>query len=114
MDQSNLLENMVEFNNKSRPRTKEGKGKNTYESVNALYEGQELTLNTFKRRIFPEKETQGERLKILTPKQMFQRLTISLAQVKADNIPENLLNEIRQIAYSLHWEKKLLKKYITI
>ena len=41
---------------------------------------------------------------------MFQRLTISLAQVKADNIPENLLNEIRQIAYSLHWEKEITKE----
>ena len=70
MDQSNLLENMVEFNNKSRSRTKESKGKITYESVNALYEGQEVTLNAFKRGIFPEKETQSERLKILTPKQM--------------------------------------------
>ena len=45
IDQSNLLENMVEFNKKSRPRKKEDKEKNTFESVNALYEGQELTLN---------------------------------------------------------------------
>ena len=34
-------------------------------------------------------------LKILTPKQMFQRLPIALAQVKAGNNLENLLNEIR-------------------
>ena len=32
-------------------------------------------------------------LKILTPKQMLQRLPIALAQVKASNIPEKLLNE---------------------
>ena len=31
-------------------------------------------------------------LKILTPKQMFQRLPIALAQVKAGNISENVLN----------------------
>ena len=31
-------------------------------------------------------------LKILTPKQMLQILPIALAQVKAGNIPENLLN----------------------
>ena len=58
MDQTNLLENMVKFNNKSRPKTKEGKGKkqNTFDSVNALYEGRELTLNTFRSRIFPIKK----------------------------------------------------------
>ena len=38
-------------------------------------------------------------LKILTPKPMIQRLPIALAQVKADNTSENLLNEIRQIIY---------------
>ena len=41
MDQSNLLENMVKFDNKSKPKTKEGKVKkqNTFDSVNALFEG---------------------------------------------------------------------------
>ena len=43
----------------------------------------------------------GERLKILTPKEMFQRLPIALAQMKADNNSKNLLNQIRQIVYSL-------------
>ena len=41
-------------------------------------------------------------LKILTPKQMFQRLPISLAKVKAGNNSESLLNEIRQNVYSLY------------
>ena len=36
-------------------------------------------------------------LKILTPKQMLQRLPIVLAQVKAGNTSANSLNEIRQI-----------------
>ena len=40
--------------------------------------------------------------KILTPKQMLQRLPIALSQVKAGSISENLLNEIRQIIYSLY------------
>ena len=39
---------------------------------------------------------------------------IALPQVKAGNIYENLLNEIRQIVYSLYQAKKLLKKYITM
>ena len=45
---------------------------------------------------------------------MLQRLPIALAQVKAGNFSENLLNEIRQIIHSQHQSKKLLKRYITI
>ena len=56
------------------------------------------------------KETSGVGLKILTPKQMFQRLPIPLAQVKAGNNSESLLNEIRQIVYSLYQSKKITKK----
>ena len=44
----------------------------------------------------------GERLKILISKQILQRLPIAIAQVKAGNTSENLLNEIRQIMYSLY------------
>ena len=51
----------------------------------------------------------GEGLKILCPKQMFQRLPIPLAQVKAGNTSENLLNEIRQIIYSLYRVKEITK-----
>ena len=47
------------------------------------------------------KATKGTRLKIFTPKQMLQRLPIALAQVKAGSNSESLLNEIRQIFYSL-------------
>ena len=54
--------------------------------------------------------TKGKGLKILTPKQMLQRLPIALAQVKAGNNSENLLNEIRQIVYSLHQSKQITKK----
>ena len=46
--------------------------------------------------------TKGRRLKILTPKQMLQRLPIAVAQVKAGSKYEGLLNEIRQIVYSLY------------
>ena len=52
----------------------------------------------------------GTGLKILTPKQMLQRLPIVLAQVKAGNNSESLLNEIRQIVYSLYQSKKKKKK----
>ena len=44
---------------------------------------------------------------------MLQRLPLALAQVKAGNNSENLLNEIRQIIHSLYQSKELLKKYTT-
>ena len=45
------------------------------------------------------KEQEGTGLKILTPNQMLKRLPIALAQVKAGNNSESLLNEIRQILF---------------
>ena len=57
------------------------------------------------------KATKGTGLKILTPKQMLQRLLIALAQKKkAGNNSESLLNEIRKIVYSLYQSKKITKK----
>ena len=50
----------------------------------------------------------GEVLKILTPKQMLQRL--ALAQVKSGNTSEKLLNETCQIVYSLYRTKEITKK----
>ena len=41
---------------------------------------------------------------------MLQRLPIALAQVKADNNSESLLNEIRQIVYSSYQSKQITKK----
>ena len=42
---------------------------------------------------------------------MLKRLSIALAQVKAGNNSESLLNEIRQIVFFCIDQKKLLKKY---
>ena len=41
---------------------------------------------------------------------MLQRLPIALAQVKASNNSENLLNEIRWIVYSWYQSKEITKK----
>ena len=41
---------------------------------------------------------------------MLQRLPIALARAKEGNTSETLLNEIRQIIYSLHQAKKYTKK----
>ena len=56
----------------------------------------------------------GKELKILAPKQMLLSFPVALAQVRAGNTFENLLNEIRQIIYSLYQQKKSPKKYIRI
>ena len=41
---------------------------------------------------------------------MLQRLPIALAQVKAGNVSDNLLTEIRKILYSLYRVKEITKK----
>ena len=56
------------------------------------------------------KEQEGTGLKILTPNQMLKRLPIALAQIKAGNNSGSLLNEIRQIVYSLYRSKEITKK----
>ena len=53
---------------------------------------------------------EGQGLKILTPNQMLKRLPIAIAQVKVGNNSESLLNEIRQIVYSLYRSKEITKK----
>ena len=57
-----------------------------------------------------QNKTKETGLKILTSKKMLQRLPIALAQVKAGNNSEKLLNEIRQIVYSLYQPKQITKK----
>ena len=51
----------------------------------------------------------GSGLKILTNKQMLNRLPILLAQLQAGNNSKKLKNEIRQILYSLYRSKVLTK-----
>ena len=57
-----------------------------------------------------QNETKGIGLKILIPNQIIQSFPIALAQVKAGNSSESLLNEIRQIVYSLYQSKQITKK----
>ena len=51
----------------------------------------------------------GSGLKILTNKQMLNRLPILLAQIQAGNNSKSLKSEIRQILYSLYRSKVLTK-----
>ena len=79
--------------------------------------GREKILDAFQNQILWTKSKGAgilnpdhSKLKVLTPKQMLQRLPIALAQVKAGNNSESLLNEIRKIVYSLHQSKRIAKK----
>ena len=81
-----------------------------------FFEGREKVPNAFDSKIFSIK-TKGTgylksepSVKILTPNQMLKRLPIALAQIKAGNNSESLLNEIRQIVYSLYRSKEITKK----
>ena len=95
------------------------KQKETINNLEKFYNSREEVINFFRDYIemlsdanydSKQNETKGKGLKILTPKQMLQRLPIALAQVKAGNNSESLLNEIRQVVYSLYQSKQITKK----
>ena len=95
------------------------KQKEVINNLEKFYNSREEVINFFRDYIemlsdanynSKNSETKGKGLKILTPKQMLQRLPIALAQVKAGNNSETLLNEIRQIVYFLYQSKQSTKK----
>ena len=105
----------VKPKNPEKKQQKEDVLKNLYH----LFEGRERVPNSFDRKIFPIKiDSTGfsdrvldhSNLKILTPKQILQRLPIAPAQVKAGNRSENLLHQIRQIIYFLYRTTEITKK----
>ena len=82
-----------------------------------IFEGRGKVLNAFDNKIFTIKtkgsgylESKPFNFKILTPKQILQRLPIALAHIKAGNNSQSLLNEIRQIVDSLYQSKEITKK----
>ena len=86
---------------------------NVINNVTNLYKSREKVIQMFNnyakdmsRNIYKSK--QGRGLTILTSKQMLQRLPIAL--IKAGNNSKSLLNEIRQIFYSLYQSKEIIKK----
>ena len=89
------------------------------ENLYNFWESIEKFFDTFERKIFSAKSKGADilnpdhfTLKILTPKQMLQRLPIALEQVKVDNNSKILLNEIRQIVYFLFQSKTNHQKSI--
>ena len=60
--------------------------------------------------VYNRKVSDYSNLKIISPKQMLQRLPIAHVQVKIGNTSENLLNDIRQIIYSLYQATEITEK----
>ena len=97
--------------NKIRRGNKNASQKGTLANINILFNARDnaikfiddygsMILEAKKNKLAIEQEGIG--LKILTFNQMFKRLPIALAQIKAGNNSETLLNEIRQIIYYLY------------
>ena len=82
-----------------------------------FFEVREKILDAFESKIFLTKSKGGgilnpdhSKLIILTYKQILRKSPIALAQVKAGNNSESLLNEIRKNVYSLYQSKQITKK----
>ena len=120
-DQSDLLVEILNFKKKQNQKFQR-KTKKKICRYN-LFEGRERVLNAFDIKIFPikiegtgfsDKVYNYSNLKILTPKQMLQRLTIALAQVKTGSTSESLLMKSDKSCIFCIKKKKLLKKYVKI
>ena len=117
--QTDLSAEIMNFRKNMKPRSQEKQKQKeiVQENLYKFWEGREKILDAFESKIFLTKSKGAgilnpdhSKLKILTPKQMLQRLPIALAQVKAGNNSESLLNEIRQIVYSFCQSKQITKK----
>ena len=87
--------------------------KRTLANIHVFYDARDNAIqfiHGYGRMILEAREQEGKGFKILTPNQMLKRLPIALAQVKAGNNSESLLNEIREIVYSLYRSKEITKK----
>ena len=75
----------------------------TINNVRNLYESRQKIINL-----------RNDNAKKLSPKQILRILPIALAQVKAGNNSESLLNEIGQIVYCFYQSKQITKKYTMV
>ena len=94
----NDFDNFSKAMNKKQPGAK---GHNQKELLNYGNELKEIVGKSF--------NPSGSGLKIITSQQMFTRLPILLAQIKAGNNSREFKNEIRQLLYSLYRSEKISK-----
>ena len=112
----NLQQDYEKYLRQIRKGNKSSEQKKTLANINLLFDARNNAIKfieDYGSMILKAKrlaKQEGTGLKILTPKQMLQRLPIALAKIKAGNNSESLLNEIRQIVYSLYQSKEIIKK----
>ena len=104
-EQENLFKSNL--NQISRGRFKSKEQKSPPENIELFQRSQDAVIKLFNEcssivSVAKHKARYGKGLKILPPKQMLQKLSIALAQVEAGNTSKNVLNEVRQIIYSLY------------
>ena len=113
----NNQQNNLEYLNTIRKGNKNPEQRKTLANINVHFNARDSAIKFIKdygsmilkvKKI--AKEQEGTGLKILTPNKMLKRLPVALAQIKAGNKSESLLNEIRQIVYSLYRSKEVTKK----
>ena len=112
----NLQQDYEKYLRQIRKGNKSSEQKKTLANINLLFDARNNAIKfieDYGSMILEAKrlaKQEGTGLKILTPKQMLQRLPIALAQLKAGNNSKSLLNEIRQIVYSWYQSKEIIKK----
>ena len=113
----NTQQDYLEYLNTMRKGNKNNNQKRTLANINFLFDARNNAIKCIEdygSMILEAKilarEQEGTGLKIFTPNQMLKRLPITLAQVTASNNSESLLNEIRQIVFSLYRSKEITKK----
>ena len=110
-------QNYLDYLNIIRKGNKNAKQRKSLANINMLYNARNDAIKfieDYGSMILEAKklarEHEGTGLKVLTRNQMLKRLPTAFAQVKAGNNSESLLNEIRQIVYSLYRSKEITKK----
>ena len=112
-EKKQLLKRFGEFKSKTRPQNSNNVKEDVLNSARTLFKGRKWVFKSFQNGIFlkcEESKQAASRLKMLTPKQMLQRLLIALVYIQAGNNSESLLNKIRQNAYPLYQSKEITKK----
>ena len=117
LEDAKELQNIFKSNlNKiSKGRIKSKEQKSALENIKLVYKSRQAVIELFNECSSIASEAKhkvkyGKGQKVLSPKQVPERLRIALAQVKAGNKFENLFSEIRQIIYCLYREKEVTKK----
>ena len=114
----NYQKNYLDYLKTIRKGNKNVKQREILANLNMFYNAREETIKfiedydsmILEAKRLAKEDQGGKGLKILTPNQMLQRLPIVFAQLKAGNNSESILNEIRQIVYSLYRSKEISKK----